>query len=116
MSSVIYGITTCDTVRKARKWLGAEGIDARYHDLRKDGLSAETLDHWMAQQPLDILLNRRSTTWKKLPDSDKASEDEAHLKALILDNPTLLKRPIIEHGERVTVGFTLAVQEALKSA
>jgi Spx/MgsR family transcriptional regulator len=116
MSTIIYGITTCDTVRKARKWLDAEAIEAHYHDLRKDGLSADQLEHWLSQQPLDILLNRRGTSWRKLPEADKASEDEAHLKALILAQPTLLKRPIIEHKGQVTVGFKADVQAAIKSA
>ena len=114
MSSLIYGITTCDTVRKARKWLEAEGIDAQYVDLRKDGLTAATLDHWLQAQPMDVLLNRRGTSWRKLSDAEKADDREAHLKALILANPTLLKRPIIEHKGRITVGFTAAEQEILR--
>lgn len=116
MSTIIYGITTCDTVRKARKWLETEAIEAVYHDLRKDGLKADQLNHWLSQQPLDVLLNRRGTSWRKLPDADKTSDDEAHLKALILAHPTLLKRPIIEHKGQVTVGFKADVQEAIKSA
>ena len=114
MTSIIYGITTCDTVRKARKWLQEQAIEAHYHDLRKDGLAAATLDHWLEHQPLDVVLNRRGMSWRKLSDADKANSDEAHLKALILDNPTLLKRPIIEHKGSITVGFTDEQRDILR--
>ena len=114
MSSIIYGITSCDTVRKARKWLEAEGIEARFHDLRKDGLDAETLEHWLHAQPMDVLFNRRGTSWRKLSEAEKADSGIAHLKALILANPTLLKRPIIEHKGHIAVGFTAAEQDILR--
>jgi Spx/MgsR family transcriptional regulator len=114
MSTLIYGITTCDTVRKARRWLTDEGIEATFHDLRKDGLDAATLDHWLQSHPIDILLNRRGTSWRKLSDAEKADDGLAHLKALILSNPTLLKRPIIEHKGHIMVGFTAAEQDILR--
>jgi arsenate reductase len=114
MTSIIYGITTCDTVRKARKWLQEQSIEAHYHDLRKDGLEAATLDHWLEHQPLDVLLNRRGMSWRKLSDADKAQTEAADLKALILDNPTLLKRPIIEHKGRISVGFSDEQREILR--
>ncbi len=117
MALVIYGIANCDTVRKARKWCEAEGLDADFHDFRKHGLSAERLDIWLTTQSVDVLVNRRGTSWRTLSDEDKvvpwANTDVAHLRALMLDNPTLIKRPVIEHKGQVLVGFDAAVKAAL---
>ena len=110
MTLTVYGIPNCDSVKKARVWLGDKGQDFTFHDFRKDGLSAEMVTRWLAQVPMDKLLNKRGTSWRKLSDADKASEDEAHLIALMVDNPTLIKRPVIEHEGRVTVGFTKDVE------
>jgi len=106
MSLTVYGIPNCDTVKKARVWLDAQGRDFAFHDFRKNGLTAEMVGRWLAAQGMDKLLNKRGTSWRKLSDADKANQQEAHLIALMVDNPTLIKRPVIEADDTVTVGFT----------
>ena len=115
MALTLYGIPNCDTVRKARKWLEAEAIDHQFHDFKKQGLKAETVYGWMAHQPLDVLLNRRGTSWRKLSEAEKALTDETELVALMVANPSLVKRPVCVAGDMVTVGFTKEVQTKLKA-
>ncbi|GAA0792706.1 ArsC family reductase [Marinobacterium sediminicola] len=104
--TIIYGISNCDTVRKARKWLEAEAVAFDFHDFRKQGLSAEQVDRWCAAVGLDTLLNKRGTTWRQLPDEVKANTDEAALKALLVEQPTLIKRPVLELDDgRIEIGF-----------
>lgn len=105
MQATVYGIPNCDTVKKARSHLAAQGHDVHFHDFRKDGVDEAMLRRWLAHQSMDILLNKRGTSWRKLSDADKANQDEAHLVALMLANPTLIKRPVIEADGHVTVGF-----------
>lgn len=115
MALTLYGIANCDTVRKARKWLEAEGIAYAFHDFKKQGLKAETVYDWLAHQPLDIVLNRRGTSWRKLSDDEKAITDEKQLVALMVANPSLVKRPVCVAGSTVTVGFSDDVQATLKA-
>ena len=115
MTLTLYGIPNCDTVRKARKWLEAEAIKHQFHDFKKQGLTAQTVQGWLAQQPLDILLNRRGTSWRKLSDAEKAITDEAQLVALMVANPSLVKRPVCVAGKTITVGFSEDVQARLKA-
>lgn len=105
MTTTIYGISNCDTVRKARKWLTEHEVDASFHDFRKQGLEASKVDDWCEQVGLDTLLNKRGTTWRGLSDQQKALSDEAALKALLLEYPALIKRPVLEHNNTVCVGF-----------
>lgn len=106
MTLTVYGIPNCDTVKKARSFLADQGYAVSFHDFRKDGLSEDMLTRWLAAVPMEKLLNKRGTSWRKLSDADKANEAEAHLVALMLANPTLIKRPVIDHDGAVTVGFT----------
>lgn len=103
----LYGIKTCDTCRKARKTLDAQGTPYQYHDLREDGLSAERLEAWLARTELATLLNTRSTTWRALTAEEQqaAKADPDYARRLILAQPTLLKRPLLDNGERLRVGF-----------
>lgn len=103
----LYGIKSCDTCRKARKALDAQGTPYRYHDLREDGLEGERLDRFVERAGLETLLNTRSTTWRGLDDADRqaAKTDAAQARALLLAQPTLLKRPLLDTGERLLVGF-----------
>jgi arsenate reductase (glutaredoxin) len=110
----LYGIPNCDTCRKARKWLDAAGIEHRFHDFRKDGLDAGPVADWSTELGLDKLVNRRGTTWRKLDDDQKARLD-TDSTALLLENPTLLKRPVVDLGERRLVGFDAAVISALEA-
>ena len=115
MALTLYGIPNCDTVRKARKWLEAEAIAHQFHDFKKQGLDAQTVQAWLAHQPLDILLNRRGTSWRNLSDAEKAITDEAQLVALMVANPSLVKRPVCVAGKTVTVGFSEDIQSMLKA-
>lgn len=112
----IYGIKNCDTCRKALKWLDAEKIEHRFHDFRADGLDGETLRGWIGAVGWETLLNRRGTTWRKLPDTEKQSIDGSTAAGLMLANPTLIKRPVVETGGKVIVGFKDAEQSAISAA
>lgn len=114
---VVYGLKTCDTCRKALKWLMEEGIAHRFHDLRADGLPEADLRRWMAAVGPDVLVNRRGTTWRGLPAEEQAADLTAERAvALALTHPALLKRPVFDLGGTVTVGFKPAQQEALREA
>lgn len=109
---VLYGIRTCDTCRKARRWLESHEISHHYHDLRTDGLDGAALDGWIGAAGMDAVLNRRGTTWRKLAADLEDELTTAALRDLILSHPTLLKRPIIEaDGILLTIGFTAAEQQ-----
>jgi len=112
----VYGIKNCDTCRKAMKWLAAEGIEAQFHDFRVDGLPAESLDRWVAALGIDTVLNKRGTTWRKLPAAETEAADEVQTVALMRDHPTLIKRPVFDLGGRYIVGFKAAEQQALLAA
>lgn len=103
--TTLYGIKNCDTVKKARRWLDEHGVEYRFHDLRADGLEAKRLDAWIRAVGWETLLNRRGTTWRKLPEAVREGIDAKRAAALMLEQPTLIKRPVIEHGEQVLVGF-----------
>lgn len=101
----LYGITTCDTVRKARAWLDATGVPYRFHDFRKDGLDAAKLQGWLDALGWEAVLNRAGTSFRALPETQRTGLDRDRAAALILANPTLVKRPVLEMDGRVTVGF-----------
>jgi arsenate reductase (glutaredoxin) len=103
----IYGIKTCDSCRKARKWLDEAGVAYRWHDLRKNPPDEATVRRWLDHVGVDKLVNRRSATWRQLndPERERAATDDGAV-ALLIDNPTLIKRPVIDTGEVVLVGFT----------
>ncbi len=101
----LYGIKTCDTVRKARRWLQARGIEHRFHDFRSDGLPAELLERWVVQLGWEALLNRASATYRQLPPEQKENLDQARATALMLQHPTLIKRPVAIYGDEVRTGF-----------
>ncbi|HSH29950.1 MAG TPA: arsenate reductase [Thiohalobacter sp.] len=105
MKTTLYGITSCDTVRKARRFLDQAGIDYRFHDFRADGLDPSRVDGWLRQLEPAALINRRSTSWRQLPQAQRADLGPAAVKALVLDNPTLIKRPVLEIDGRIEVGF-----------
>ena len=111
---VVYGLKNCDTCRKALKWLAAEGFEHRFHDVRADGLDGAEIDRWLGNVPWETLLNRRGTTWRKLPDADTDGVDEARARDLMLTHPALIKRPVFDDGARVIVGFKADQQAALK--
>ncbi|WP_303904131.1 arsenate reductase [Thiohalomonas denitrificans] len=104
--SKIYGIKTCDTVRKARKWLRGHGIEHDFHDFRADGLPEERLAIWVGAVGWEALLNRRGVAWRKLPAEKRANVGEVKALELIRQEPTLIKRPVLEHEGGVKVGFS----------
>jgi len=103
--STLYGIRNCDTVRKARKWLVAHDVDCAFHDLRADGLDPALLDRWLAAVGDQVLVNRRGRTWRQLPAETRESADADALRTLLLEHPTLIKRPVVDTGNEVVVGF-----------
>ena len=103
---MVYGIPNCDSCRKARRWLDNHGQDYRFHDVRADGLDERLVNDWFARSDWTRLLNRRSTTWRSLPETQRSDLDEARAAALILEHPTLLRRPLLDDGGPLTVGFS----------
>ncbi len=112
----VYGIKTCDTCRKAMKWLDAEGIEYEWTDIRADGLSAGQVDHWLVGLGPEQLVNRRSRTWAQLEPERRPQLDSEDWLEVLLEMPTLIKRPVFVHGQEVRVGFNEATQQWLKSA
>ncbi|MCB1615200.1 MAG: ArsC family reductase [Pseudomonadales bacterium] len=107
----LYGIKNCDTVKKARKWLDAHNIEYTFHDLRGDGLYRDTLEKWIEQSGSEQLLNKRSTTWKNLAPEIRNSLNEHNLIPTLIANPTLIKRPVLEHEQKLLIGFIAADYE-----
>jgi arsenate reductase (glutaredoxin) len=101
----IFGIKNCDTMKKARAWLDAHEIQCAFHDYKVDGLGAEQLHAWARQIGWETLLNRAGTTFRKLPEADKAGLDESKAIALMLTQPSMIKRPVLAMGTRLVVGF-----------
>ena len=101
----IYGIKNCDTVKKALKWLGENDLEFEFHDFKKEAPSESLVDEWFAQVALDKLINKRGTTWRNLDESQKNFDDLLALKKLVIENPTLVKRPVVKHQENWSVGF-----------
>lgn len=110
MSIVFYGLKTCDTCRKAQKELVAADQDITVFDVRADGVSSEKLTEWASQIDWQKLLNTRSTTWRNLDMSDKENVDQAKAIALMAAHPTLIKRPVIAHDGKITVGWSQDVK------
>ena len=111
---VVYGIENCDQVRKARAWLRAHGMPHRLHDFRRDGLDPARLAAWLGRVPWDSLINRRGLTWRRLAPSRRAQvTDLTSATELMLEEPTLIKRPVVEHGDRIAVGFSEPVYDSL---
>ena len=105
MTVTLYGIPNCDTVRKARAWLDGRGVAYVFHDYKKAGVDEAVLDRAIAALGWETVLNRSGTTFRKLPDADKAGLDEAKALALMVARPSLIKRPVLERGETILVGF-----------
>lgn len=105
---VLFGIPNCDTVKRSRAWLEDRGVDHRFHDFKKAGVPRDGLERWIARLGWEALLNRQGTTWRKLPDAEKAAvTDAAAACDAMLAHPSLIRRPIVEwpNGD-ITVGFT----------
>ncbi|MEO6379959.1 MAG: ArsC family reductase [Caulobacteraceae bacterium] len=101
----LYGIKNCDTMKKARVWLDDQGVAYRFHDYKAAGISRAALEGWARQVGWETLLNRAGTTFRALPDADKQGLDQAKAIALMLAQPTMIKRPVLDLGDRLLVGF-----------
>ncbi len=112
-TTTLYGITTCDSCRKAKRYLAEHGVEARYHDVRKDGLTIQMLEQWADSVSWETLLNQRSLTWRKIPSLDRQNLNRAKALGLILDHPTVLKRPVLVTPDTVIIGFDQAAYAAL---
>ena len=106
MTVILYGIKNCDTVKKARKYLDAKNVEYTFHDFRDDGLNPVQLAAWCRELGWEKLLNKRSTTWRQLPDETKENINEVLATMVMEDQPTLIKRPVMEHPDGVLVGFS----------
>lgn len=107
MATTLYGIKNCDTVKKACKWLEEASLPYQFHDFRINGLSKTKLNVWLDTLGKDKLINRRSTTWKQLNEKERKEIDEGNGIMTILANPTLIKRPVLEHGSQLLNGFEI---------
>jgi Spx/MgsR family transcriptional regulator len=105
MPITLYGIKNCDTVKKARRWLEDNGQEFTFHDVRTDGLDKTEVKRWLREAGFDVVVNKRSTTWKQLDDVQKDGLSEANSLDLLLANPTLIKRPVLTINNTVLVGF-----------
>lgn len=112
MSVTLYGIPNCDTVKKARVYLDSRGVAYRFHDYKKSGIEEDDLKRWASQVGWEVLLNKSGTTFKELPDADKADIDEAKAIALMVANPSMIKRPVVEGGKKLLVGFKPDIYDA----
>lgn len=110
----IYGIKNCDTMKKAFKWMDANGIEYDFHDYRKDGISNEMVAEFVGALGLDLVLNKRGTTWRKLPDDIKDNIDEAGAIKLMAENEAMIKRPIFNINGEWAIGFAKKDQETLE--
>ena len=113
MGTAIYGIKNCDTMAKARRWLDEHGVAYGFHDYKAQGVSREVLESWVGKVGWEVLLNRAGTTFKKLPEADKAGVDQAKAISLMLAQPSMIKRPVLDLGKGKTiVGFKPEIYEA----
>jgi Spx/MgsR family transcriptional regulator len=109
----IYGIKNCDTMKKARTWLDGRDVPYRFHDYKTAGIDAATLSAWVETLGWETVLNRAGTTFRALPDADKQDLDASKAVALMLAQPSMIKRPILDRGGRLTAGFKPEVYETL---
>jgi len=114
MKTVIYGIKNCDTMKKARTWLESHRVPHDFHDYKVSGIERAKLAAWIKAVGWEVLLNRAGTTFRKLPDEAKADVDEAKALALMLEQPSMIKRPVLERGKTLLVGFSPEKYAALK--
>jgi arsenate reductase len=105
MAATIYGIKNCDTMKKARAWLDSKGVAYDFHDYKSAGIARDKLKGWSDKIGWETLLNRAGTTFRKLPDTDKEGLTEKKALALMLAQPSMIKRPVLEMGSKLLVGF-----------
>jgi arsenate reductase len=109
----LYGITNCDTVKKARAYLDKKKINYTFHDFKKELPTKKQIDIWLKQVPWEELLNMRGMTWRKLSDSERATINKTNAIKLMLEKPSIIKRPILEIGNKIILGFDAAEYQKL---
>lgn len=109
----LYGIKNCDTVKKARKWLDQHGVDYRFHDFREDGLDEDAVRGWLEELGWETLVNRRSTSWKALDEQTRQNMDTQTALSAIMEQPTLIKRPLLDTGHERFTGFSAASYQTI---
>ena len=112
MTPTLYGIPNCDTVKKARTWLEGQGVDDAFHDYKKSGIDWASLARWCDEHGWQVVLNRAGTTFRKLSEADRADLDQDKAIALMLTQPSMIKRPVLDLGDRRIVGFKPEIYEA----
>lgn len=113
MTVTIYGIKNCDTMKKARTWLDGKGVAYRFHDYKLEGIDAASLTRWVDALGWETVLNRAGTTFRNLPDADKQDIDATKAIALMLAQPSMIKRPILDRDGQLTAGFKPDIYETL---
>jgi Spx/MgsR family transcriptional regulator len=114
MSVTLYGIKNCDTVKKARKWLDTNSVPYTFHDFRVDGINKTLVNNFLKQIDVEVLINKRGTTWRKLSDEEKEIKTKAQVVALMIENPAIIKRPVLDVNKNYTVGFSEEKYNLLK--
>jgi Spx/MgsR family transcriptional regulator len=109
----LYGISNCDTMKKARAWLDGHGVRYAFHDYRRAGVDEPLLRGWVAELGWEALVNRRGTTWRRLPASQREEIDGESAIGLMLENPSLIRRPVLDSGEARHVGFSETLYQEL---
>ena len=109
--TVIYGIKNCDTIKKARAWLAVHKVPYQFHDYKAEGIDRARLEGWVKALGWEMLLNRAGTTFRKLPDQEKEGLTEKKAIALMLAQPSMIKRPVLEKGAKLLVGFKPEIYE-----
>ena len=113
MGTILYGISNCDTVKRARTWLKTRGVDYQFHDYKKLGCSKDQAEQFVSQLGVKAVINRRGTTWRQLKDKKKEELTEESAVSLMCEYPSLIKRPILHQGDRWLIGFDEATWQKL---
>ena len=112
MTATLYGIPNCDTVKKARVWMDQHGVAYAFHDYKKAGVDRAKLEEWVDEHGWETVLNRAGATFRKLPQADRSELDRDKAVALMLEQPSMIKRPVLDLGDRRLVGFKPEVYAA----
>lgn len=110
---ILYGIKNCDSVKKARVWLTENNVQFKFHDFRSDGLTESIIVNWLKRTEWELLLNRRGLTWRNLDACVKETINPSNIIDVLLEHPTLIKRPVLNYEEIVTIGFNTEIYEGI---
>jgi len=114
MPVTLYGIKNCDTVKKARKWLDDHSVPYTFHDLRVDGINKSLINNILKDNKLDVVINKRGTSWRKLPDKEKEFKNKMQAIELMINNPTIIKRPVLLANKKYVIGFSDEIYKSIK--